>query len=356
MNKLLYRNSLRYVSMFVLALALNSGLTSSSQAQFGDLGAIMKAGADDAQILSREYLRPFGEGIGAVTNTGWTNRAKPHRKLGFDIQIRAAAAMVPIENRDFDVSTLELSNAVRLSGNETWTPTISGDRNTGVGFDIYGEHNGIEYKLGDFSMPQGTGFPYIPAPMINASVGLLFDTDVMVRFIPTITYADVNGSISLLGGGIKHGLNQYIPAGGLLPVDLSVMAAFTNFTIEADPNVRINQNEDFDQQLIFSSNSFNMNALVGRNLPFISVFAGVGFETSTTSFKANGEYPFMQLDDGGNEGQAILTDPVDISFDQGTNLRAVAGARFSILILDLFADVTYSNYVVGSAGFGISFR
>ncbi|MEX1121401.1 MAG: DUF6588 family protein [Balneolales bacterium] len=353
-----YRTSLRYAATLVFAFALSLGLSSSSHAQFGDIGAMIKAGDADASILVKEYLRPFGEGVGAVTNTGWVNRAKPHRKLGFDVQIRASAAMVPDQSRNFDVSTLGLSDVTRpISSGNKFTPTISGKRNTGAGFEIYGKDgSGNEHKLGEFNMPKGTGFPYIPAPMINASVGVVFDTDVMVRFIPeTSLYGDM-GSINLLGAGLKHGINQYIPGGWLLPVDLSVMGAFTQFNMEADPKVRINQNDEFDQQLAFSANSFNVNALVGKNLPFISFFAGLGFETSSTSFEANGDYPILEVNAGGQQEQAILTDPVNIAYESSTNFRAMAGARFSLLIFDLFADVTYSDYVVGSAGVGISFR
>ncbi|MEX2639917.1 MAG: DUF6588 family protein [Balneolales bacterium] len=351
-----YRTLLRFVSILLIYIAIFMSFSNTSHAQFSDIGSMIQAGEADATILTREYLRPFGEGIGAVTNVGWVNRANPHRKLGFDIQIRASAAMVPANRREFDVNTLGLQ-AARPNGTGTFTPTISGKNNTGVGFDVYGtDSNGDEYNLGDFNMPKGTGFPYIPAPMVNASVGLVFDTDVMVRFIPTTSLYGVNGSVSLVGAGLKHGLNQYIPAGGLLPIDLSVMAAFTQFRIEADPNVRIDQSSDFDQQLLFSANSFNTNLLVGKNLPFISAFAGIGFETSSTSFEANGQYPVLEVEAGGQQQQAVLNDPVNISYDDNSAFRALAGVRFSILILDLFADVTYSDYIVGSAGFGISFR
>ncbi|MEX0684890.1 MAG: DUF6588 family protein [Balneolales bacterium] len=209
-------------------------------------------------------------------------------------------------------------------------------------------------------MPQGTGFPFIPAPIVNASVGLLFGTDIMVRFIPTTNLPGVNGSTSLVGAGLKHGLNQYIPGGGLLPVDISVMGAFTNFQIEADPGMRLDANDsrDFDQQVIFSADSYNFNALIGYSMPLfpLSAYAGLGFESSSTSFKANGEYPVFEVNESGHKAEAILSDPVDISFENNSSPRAMVGLRFSILVLDLFADMTYTSYPTVSAGFGVSFR
>ncbi|MEX0684889.1 MAG: DUF6588 family protein [Balneolales bacterium] len=135
----IFRNIARYLTVLAVIVTLNLGITSGSQAQFTDIGSFIQAGEADAALLTREYLRPFGEGIGSVTNTGWVNRANPHRKLGFDIQIRASGAMVPTNRREFDISTLDLQ-AVKLSNPaDRFTPTISGKNNTGAEVDIFGK-------------------------------------------------------------------------------------------------------------------------------------------------------------------------------------------------------------------------
>ena len=33
---------------------------------------------NDAQAFLQEYLNPLGNGLGAITNNGWYNSAKPH--------------------------------------------------------------------------------------------------------------------------------------------------------------------------------------------------------------------------------------------------------------------------------------
>ena len=39
---------------------------------------------NDAQAFLQEYLNPLGNGLGAITNNGWYNSAKPHKVLGFE--------------------------------------------------------------------------------------------------------------------------------------------------------------------------------------------------------------------------------------------------------------------------------
>lgn len=356
-----YRTTIRYViAVFTLALIANLGTSSNTQAQFADIGALIQAGEADASILSQEYLRPFGEGIGSVTNSGWVNRANPHRVLGFDIQVRAAAAMVPTNRQQFDINTLNLQAVELANAGDGFTPTISGKSGSGTGVNVYHKENGQRELLNSFNLPGGTGFPYIPVPIVNASLGLVLDTDIMVRFIPSTNLPGVNGSVNMFGGGLKHGINQYIPGGGLLPIDISVMGAFTNFQMEADPELRLSSNEanDYNQQVIFTANSYNINALIGYSIPVfpLSFYAGLGYESSSASFKAKGDFPIFEINQAGHRAEAILNDPVSISYDNINSPRAMAGLRFSILLLDLFADVTYTDYPVASAGFGFSFR
>jgi hypothetical protein len=39
---------------------------------------------NDAKSFLQAYLNPLGNGLGAITNNGWYNTARPHKLLGFD--------------------------------------------------------------------------------------------------------------------------------------------------------------------------------------------------------------------------------------------------------------------------------
>ena len=69
--------------------------------------------------------------------------------------------------------------------------------------------------------------------MVQANLGLFLGTDVTVRYVPETEILDY-GNVDLVGVGIKHELNQWIPGGKLLPIDLTIMAAYTQFNMAVD--------------------------------------------------------------------------------------------------------------------------
>ena len=54
---------------------------------------------NDAQAFLQEYLNPLGNGLGAITNNGWYNSAKPHRLLGFDATFTISLLSFSNENK-----------------------------------------------------------------------------------------------------------------------------------------------------------------------------------------------------------------------------------------------------------------
>ena len=42
---------------------------------------------NDAKSFLQAYLKPLGNGLGAITNNGWYNTARPHKLLGFDATV-----------------------------------------------------------------------------------------------------------------------------------------------------------------------------------------------------------------------------------------------------------------------------
>lgn len=180
--------------------------------------------------------------------------------------------------------------------------------------------------------------------MIQGNVGLIKGTDITVRYIPETDIGDY-GSISVVGAGIKHGLNQWLPGGKLLPVDISVMAAFS----QTDLNATISSSAE--QFVNTTTETFVFNALVGKKLPFISAYAGVGFQTGTFNLDMLGDYTV-----GSGPAQETFTDPVSFSSDSDAAIHALAGAQFKLAIFRIFAEVTLAEYTTYNAGIGIGLR
>ncbi|MEX2657618.1 MAG: DUF6588 family protein [Balneolales bacterium] len=343
----------------------------NAHAQIGDLGEMLEAGADDATLLVQEYLKPFGSGFGAGINSGWVDRANTHGVPGFHLKVNLAVAMVPDAHRSFNVNEIGLEELELLEGDPN-TPTFSGDSDPGPRLGINRTINGETVTVADFRMPEGVGLGYVPTPMLQAGAGLPKNTDVMLRLIPPTDLGDY-GKLSLYGLGVKHELNQWVPGGGLWPVTLSIMGGFTTFRSSADldapPSGEYQDPDNLggpgsptwdDQAISLQTDAFTMNLLVGKSLPIISVYAGVGFETATTAIKMEGNYPFY-VPAMSNEGTATrdltaLVDPINISLDGSNTVRALAGIRISLPLISLNVDYTAAEYSMVTAGFGISFR
>jgi hypothetical protein len=363
---------------FILLFGLFTFDAAPTFGQIGDVGNILQAGREDANTLARAYLEPFGSGFGASLNTGWTNTAGTHGKLGFDVTVSAGLAIVPDAAKSFDINELDLQK-LELEGSNPVSPTINGTDEAGSLLAAYEEVNGTRQKLIEFNMPEGSGFGYVPAPMIKAGVGLMKDTEVMLRYTPKTKISDF-GSFNLFGVGAKHGINQWLPGGKLLPVNLSVMFGYTTMDVGSDLNLTasdvIGSRNDIEnpydasqwdgQSVELNTDAWTINALVGKSFPVISVYGGIGYEASTVSMTTPGSYPTVLPKQGAdnppnNEPQKPLfvdavDEPIDISIDGDNGFRGLAGFRLKFAVLHVSGSYTLSNYSSFNLGVGISFR
>lgn len=359
---------LRYCLTILLLLGFLGFETTTSFAQVGDVGSILQSGREDANTLARAYLEPFGSGFGASLNTGWTNTAKPHSKLGFDLTVSSGLAIVPGSAKSFNVNELGLQK-LQLEGTNPISPTINGNDETGALLAAYERGE----KFLEFNMPEGTGFGYVPAPMIKGAVGIVKDTEIMVRYMPEYEVGDF-GSFNMFGVGAKHGINQWLPGGNLLPIDLSVMFGYTGMEVSSDFDVTPDQVIEDQQRtentysasqwegqgITMNTDAWTINALVGKTLPVVSVYGGVGYEASTFNITTPGSYPTVVPKETPDPQEPFTVEavdkPIDLSIDGDNGFRALAGFRLRFAIFHISGSYTLSNYSSFNLGAGISFR
>lgn len=363
--------------LFAACLLISLAGVNTATAQFDDAGEILRSGTNDANLLLQEYLKPFADGFGADLNSGWVNSARPYSTLGFDLRISAGIAIVPTGDRSFNVDELNFENLERVGG-PSEAQTAFGEDVQGPEMGIFGTNpvTGLRQEITRFTMPEGTGYPFVPAPMIQGTVGIIKDTDISLRFMPTVTVKDIN--TSLFGFGVKHGLNQWLPGGSVMPVDLSVQLGYTSLTSDFGFDVNPEEGQDiynpyagnptlWDGQAIeMEASGFTGNLLVGKNLPIISVYGGLGFQTSSMTLKSPGSYPITVFNenydplDGTEETREKvieqLDEPIDLSFDGSNSIHAMAGFRLRLSLLTISGSYTLSNYPVANIGVGLSFR
>lgn len=355
----------------IIALLLTAGIS----AQITDIGKFLAAGPADAQKLMEGYLSPYFNAFGASLTGGWYNTAKPHQLGGFDITATFNTAMVPSNHKTFDVAELGLESLVLDDANNNISPTIAGDKNDGPL---------LNYNFPDpvpdqpaFNLPKGTGFGYIPSPMLQAGVGLIKDTELDFRYMPTYTYKE--SSVGMWGIGFKHGLKQWIPFIKRVPVlHLTVQYGYTkmnmNVGIDVNPShigaADNTANADWEnQKLDFVAQSHTGNLLVSANLPVVCFYGGIGFASTSSNLALKGDYPVIDGDASLIAGTPVVTDesvsefgrnPIDMEIKNSdgstTKPRYNVGMRLKFAVVTIHGDYTYANYSMFTFGFGISFR
>jgi hypothetical protein len=322
-----------------LALLLGGALAQPTAAQVDEVDDLLRGGVADARTLIDAYLNPGVTGFGTGLNTGWAGAAKPHGVLGFHLRVGATLSRVPRGDRSFSLTDGDLETLTLANSEIGSSPTIAGEDDVSTYV--------FQLPSGDtVTMPEGTGFSFAPAPIVEAGVGIGRDTELMLRLVPPVDFGDDYGQVGLFGFGVKHGLNQWLPKGALLPVDLSAMLNYTRFDLDG------NLNETNTQTLEWDTGAWAITGLVGKSLPVLSVYAGVGIESSTTEIALKGTY---EIEDEQGVSTSV-EDPLTVDFGSNTSLRALGGARLRLGFFALYVEGTLANYASVTAGVGLSFR
>ncbi|QEK50613.1 hypothetical protein FYC62_02220 [Pedobacter aquae] len=348
------------IAHFSKKIALTLSILSVSAASFAqdDIGAIVKAGTGDATKLAQAYLNPFFRGFGFGMNSGWFNSAKTKNLGKFDLRIQATGAFVPPAEQRFDVTKLGLSSSTRLKpGQNKLTPTLFGDDNAGSILQIL-DDNGIPIE--EFQMPEGTGFNIAPSPQVQLTVGLIKNTDVSVRFVPSTKLGD-GGQINSWGVGIKKEITSFLPGKSekIIPVDISLAFGYNQvnvdykFAIEDQINEGPNPNADLNQRIESKLSGFTVDAILSKKLAVFTPFVSVGYNTAKTELGILGDY-IIKSGLGQNDTETIK-DPVVINEKSISGMRAGVGFSLHLAIFRLYGAYNIGEYnaVTAGIGFGI---
>jgi len=363
----------------IISVALILLISSTVFGQFSQVGNILSTAVDgstkDAEKILNAYISPFANGTGASLSGGWYNSAKPHKLGGFDVTITANLVIIPSSDKTFDPNKLGLGDPanglnVTIDGNES--PTIAGKKETGALVEYTQNIDGVDVPFTRFNLPKGSNMSYSFMPMVQAGVGLMKGTEIIIRYSPELNYGS-SGKLGLWGAGIKHDVKQWIPALNKLPIlNISVHGGYTklsstnglNFQPEfyepiiGESNVSNFFPEMYDnQELIMDISNTTANLLVSANLPVICVYGGVGFSASNSNVMFKGNYPMVALQ--GNtfvvDESTAVKNPIDMTI-KSNDVRLNAGFRIKMAVVTLHFDYTYANYSIATAGLGVSLR
>jgi len=308
-------------------LASFIGFSSYSQTVQSILGQDIKQG----EKLLEAYFSPMAESFGAGLNNGWYNTAKPHNLGGFDLTFTLNTVIIPnaaesfkIGNEFGGVFTSTETEASSIFGSSDGTPMTYTNSNTST--DV------------DFNMPGGFKTPALPLPMLQAGIGLIKNTAIDIRYMPMLNVGN-NFNVNLFGIGLKHDLLQWIPvAGDAIPMSLSLQGGYTTLNTE----LKISE-----QDVSLNTKATTINLVASKRLLMVTGYAGIGYNSSTTSFSADADFELNGIK---------FEEKVQMEFESKNNLRANVGFRFNITLVTIQADYTFAEYPTATLGLGVSLR
>lgn len=278
-------------SRFLGIIAALVLLAAPTQAQDKVLEALQQLGEANGKM----YIQPLVNGTGMNMSSGFFHSANAHPILGLEFGIVAMMAMAPNKDKTF-VPT----------GETEPTATVIGD-------------DGTTYGLGTF--PDGKIPNTIPFVAPQITVGVPFKTDVVLRFMPKIKAGDV-GKVGMLGFGVKHNLNQWIP----IPLPLDVAGGFTY------------QSVDVGKYLSATSTSYHL--LASKSLLLFNFYGGFALESSSSDIS--------YTETGGGD--------VKFSADGTNKSRFYGGVTINLLLMYVNADINLGKYKAANVGLGFKIR
>ncbi|WP_026898673.1 DUF6588 family protein [Daejeonella oryzae] len=356
MGKQLFRSSI-----FILFL-----FSSNSVFSQGKVSGLIKAGPGDATKLTQAYLNPLFKGLGIGLNSGWNNTAESKNTARFEFRFGLTGALIPQEDKFFDVTKIGLSNHIRPANNSSpLAPTMAGNKTSAPQLDVFDDNN---QKIESFTLPQGQNLPLIPAPQLQGTVGLPNGIDITLRAVPKVSLGNDFGSLSMLGAGIKLEILPLIIGKTLdkiSPVDIAVAVGFSQLNYQLPLDVRApegsvpkdaEQNQDFNNQMIDAKFSgINAELILSKKLLFFTPFISAGYNTSQTNAKLKGNYPIVTGATGfvGQRTYTTFTNPVDINQNDVSGFRGNIGFQLNIAVLRIYSSYTVGDYNAFNFGLGV---
>ncbi len=348
------------VVVFALFLCFQVALFAQS-----DVVGFIQAGKVDAATLAEAYLNPYVLALGDGLNNGWYTSAATHKILGMDLSVNVSGIRIPASAQSFDVTSLSFDRTSFLSGDPN-APTIAGKEENGPRMSVRLDPNNPSRTL-EFDLPKGSGYDFVPVPMVQVTVGVLPHTDLTVRYVPEQSFNDDEISFDMMGLGLKHNFMKWIPGLKSLPFDASFFINYSNINAESELEFTVDDyNEAFvaasrvdyepkdDQRLLIDTRTSSYGLVISKKMSVLTLFAAAGHSSSKSDIDLTGSYPFAKYE---NNESVIYeeVDPVALEFES-SNLALSAGLRLKLGFFSLYGSVNRMEYTSYNAGIGFGFR
>ncbi|MBD79023.1 MAG: hypothetical protein CL840_08900 [Crocinitomicaceae bacterium] len=289
----------------------------------------------------------------------WQTSGKVLQPFAVSLTVQNSVTLLKSAQVRFNFNDVAFSQNLNIENpSDPELPTVlGGSTEKNLVYSVKESRTGIEHKQ-SFSALSGINSPFnsIPSSSLILGVGLPANTQLYLRFFPTMTVYNVKHFE--IGGGVKHQLSQYF-LGEDSPFNISVCVQY-NFSKYKHYLDRLLDGND--QHIVVKDNIIYGDLAASYDKKWFSLFILAGMYSSETQFNINGTYSFEVEETDPVVGVPIVKEafsvknPVSLT-TKSINPRASFGIALKVVhVAELAFAYSIAEYNTVSANLTFKFN
>jgi len=329
-------------------------------------GQLVETAKNDINLYLRHYAQPAFEANLYNFAEGWSHGAGVLKPWHLKLDISAAYTFIPSSKQEFvfESSCYNYLRVLDSVGNETISPvnlpTFAGGSSPyrlelKIPASVPGTYDRLItdvppgyrdeiQQLVNF-LPVG-----LPGAMVQLNMGLPAGFEVMLRFLPKLSFGDLQ--TGLTGLGLKYDIGRWIFKKDSR-FSWSWAAAYTAGNIRHG----VPELEDFEAQ--FDMRLVQFQTYLSYRISVLNLYVRAGYLYGTSSFMLKGEttYSYDVVDENGDvlfTYQESISDPVDLQYQLAAPEGAL-GILLNLKYFHIFAQYNLNAYTGLHAGISFTY-
>ena len=113
----------------------------------------------------------------------------------------------------------------------------------------------------------------------------------MLRFVPETDIGEDDGSVKMLGLGVKKEITNWFGPMKKTPLHVSLLAAYTTMDVNYGIADQLTGPIQVQNGLTtFNLTAFTVQAIASLNFPIINLYGGIGYNSGSASYEMSGKF------------------------------------------------------------------
>lgn len=202
--------------MFVAVLLCTGRIGAQTTAEeIKQLGYLI----NDALFFSDKYITPAIDAAVYQSASSWISSPKETKLWDVNFSIHANIFSIPHRDRSFTINNSDFSFLQIENATSATVPTALGNKDQ-VFLSGYIGNNKVRLES-----PQGINMQSVVYPYLQGSLGLLYGTELVVKYSPKVNLKTSNYQV--YGFGLKHNISRYFKQLSERKIHLAALVAYS---------------------------------------------------------------------------------------------------------------------------------